>query len=73
MKLADGFHKKFSRKAALSLTCASGGPAMVGRLLICIGQFDHFAIIIRASQKADSGGKAVARKSRRDRNRRHKY
>jgi len=46
---------------------------MLGRLLISIGQFDHFAIVIRASEKTDSSGKAVACKSRRDRDRRHKH
>ena len=46
---------------------------MLGRLLISIGQFYHFAIVIRASEKTDSSGKAVARKSRRDRDRRHKH
>ena len=46
---------------------------MAGRLLVGVCEPDHLPVAVRAPEKADSGWQPVARESRRNGNRRHKY
>src|SRR5262249_25597129 len=48
-------------------------PAMVGRLLIGVGQAQHVAVVVGPSPKGDPRRKVVARKSRRNSDRGNKY
>ena len=41
--------------SCLQWRCACRWPAMVGCLLVGIGEFDHVAIVVGPAQKGDSG------------------
>ena len=44
---------------------------MMRCLFVCVSKFDQVSVIIRSSDKANTGGKIVPRESRRDDDRRH--
>src|SRR5215475_7304118 len=53
--------------------CARWGPAMLGRLLVGIGEFEQCAIVVGASQKGNPGREMIAREPCRYHDRRDKY
>src|SRR4029453_4814869 len=53
--------------------CARWGPAMLGRLLVGIGEFEHGAIVVGASQKGNPGREMIAREPCRYHDRREKH
>lgn len=57
----------------LEWRCAGWRPAMMGRLLIGVGELDHVSILVGPSEEGDAGRQVVAGKSRWDDNRGDEY